>query len=645
MVAAVRSTGWTKPIYYNISENPSVASGVAKAKIDGVTFQWYPTGLVANHEMQGNFLPNVNRYTIPFDTIPEYRNKGKMVYEFDAADVLKPYLYPAIAKSFRKAGFNWATQFAYDPMGMAHVNTEYQTHYLNLAYTPAKAISLMIAKEVFMYVNRQTDLGNAALDTAFGPFSISYHRATSEMNAPDKFFHAAATESKPADISRLKQMAGVGSNPVVSYSGTGAWFLDKLTEGVWRLEVMPDAIHIRDPFERASPNKNVTAIRWKNHNMSVALPDLGSGFGIQGLNKGNSLQTKATVNTFSAGPGVYLLTAEGKMLPSNASLPFQGAMDEFAAPKAGNENIIEVRHSAPSEMIAGQPNQIEIMALAPAGASVMLIPNRSWGGFASGRGGMRPIPMTESKPYHYTATLPAEIMQPGPLYYRIVVQDGEKYIQFPGAVEENPFAWDAYHRESYQTMVVGEEQQVTLLDPTTDRALLYPSFRRGQQTSYGPAKDPAKLVLKVETGQMDTGQYFAVQQYVGDRILQRSGHLQTGNYNLYVEIKNNGRESNKLNIILVTKQGNAYACSAAMDKDTRFINCSPSMFSKSNYTLLPRPYPGFMPLQFSGDAQSTNFNWNDLERIELNFGPDIDGLKTSATYKVDIGRVWLERNN
>jgi hypothetical protein len=46
-----------------------------------------------------------------------------------------------MARSFRRAGFQWATQFAYDPMATAYANTEYQTHYVNLAYTPSKAIA------------------------------------------------------------------------------------------------------------------------------------------------------------------------------------------------------------------------------------------------------------------------------------------------------------------------------------------------------------------------------------------------------------------------------------------------------------------------------------------------------------------------
>jgi hypothetical protein len=89
MATAVRSTGWIKPVFYNISESPSYAGAIASANVEGHSFQWYPTGLVANYTLQGNYLPNVDRYHIPFiDTVPAFKNKARMVYEFDAGDVL-----------------------------------------------------------------------------------------------------------------------------------------------------------------------------------------------------------------------------------------------------------------------------------------------------------------------------------------------------------------------------------------------------------------------------------------------------------------------------------------------------------------------------------------------------------------------------
>jgi hypothetical protein len=326
LVNAVKSTGFNKPLFYNISQNPWCADAVAASDVVGFSFQWYPTGLVAGHELKGNFLPHVDKYHIPFDTIPAFAKKALMVYEFDAADLLQSNMYPAMARSYRQAGFQWATQFAYDPMAIAQVNTEYQTHYLNLAYTPGKAISMLIASEVFHKWPRSKNAGAFPADTVFDAFSVSYKQQLSEMNTAQQFYYSNTTQTKPVNSASLQHVAGVGQSPIVIYTGSGAYFLDKIEAGVWRLELMPDAIHAHDPFEKTSPDKMVTGIEWNTHPMQVMLPDLGKGFSIKGLNEGNRYAATANGDRFDIQPGAYLLVKNGKSA-GNAS-------KEFAAPAA-----------------------------------------------------------------------------------------------------------------------------------------------------------------------------------------------------------------------------------------------------------------------------------------------------------------------
>lgn len=338
MVKAIRGTGWTKPIFYNISESPKYADAIVKADVQGHSFQWYPTGLVSGHTLKGNYLPHVSRYHIPFDTIPEFKNRAKMVYEFDAGDVLDSYMYPAMAKSFRVAGFQWATQFAYDPMATAQGNTEYQTHYLNMAYTPSKAISLLIASKAFHQLPRAKE---QASDTSFGPFRLSYAASLSEMNAAQEFYYSNTTSSRPVDPKNLKHIAGVGSSPLVQYNGTGTYFIDKLADGVWRLEVMPDAIYLSDPFERTSPDKMVTGIRWAKHDMQFDLSDLGASFAIKALNAANTYTASAVGGKFQISPGAYLLTRDGVSSTLNGSSKWSDIqLGEFVAPKDMQSPVI-----------------------------------------------------------------------------------------------------------------------------------------------------------------------------------------------------------------------------------------------------------------------------------------------------------------
>ncbi len=132
------------------------------------------------------------------------------------------------------------------------------------------------------------------------------------MNEAHEFFYSNTANTKPVDVNKMQHVAGIGSSAVVAYNGNGAYFLDKLDDGVWRLEVMPDAIHIRDPFERPSPKKEVTRIQWRANNIQIMLPDLGSGFAITCLNEGNNFSGILTSNNFQIQPGTYLLTRSGK---------------------------------------------------------------------------------------------------------------------------------------------------------------------------------------------------------------------------------------------------------------------------------------------------------------------------------------------
>lgn len=333
MMAAIKGIGWTKPVFYNISESPWYADAVAASNANGFSFQWYPTGLVSGHEQLGNLLPNVDRYIIPFDTIPAFKNKPRMVYEFESADVMQPYMYPAMARSFKAAGFQWATQFAYDPMATAYANTEYQTHYLNLAYTPSKAISLLIAGKVFQQVPIYKSYGSYPADTLFGAFRLSYKQQLSEMNAPAEFYYTNSTSTLPVQAKNLQHIAGVGSSQVIKYTGTGAYFLDKISPGVWRLEVMPDAVKLRDPFEKTSLDRAVTSIVSGPGEMQINLPDLGKGFGVKPLNvKGNLLAAKGMQLTVK--PGIYLLKRNRLTWPVLAANTKVGylRMNEFYAP-------------------------------------------------------------------------------------------------------------------------------------------------------------------------------------------------------------------------------------------------------------------------------------------------------------------------
>ncbi len=640
LAAAVRSTGWSKPLYYNISQSPYYADAVAKAAIDGVSFQWYPTGLVANQEVQGNFLPNVDHYTIPYDTIPEYRKKSRMVYEFDAADVLQSCMYPAIARSFREAGFQWATQFAYDPMALAYANTEYQTHYLNLAYTPSKAISLLIAAKVFHRVPRLKSYGSYPADSSFDAFRVSFKESLSEMNSEQEFYYSNSTNSNPVNSIKLQHLAGVGSSPVVHYDGSGAYFLDKAGEGLWRLEVMPDAIHIRDPFERASPKKEVTRIEWQRQAMTILLPDLGEGFSIKGLNTGNNYTTTVTGNSFSIEPGTYLITstkAKGKTF----SIGKMGALDmnEFVAPQSfSNEPF--VKHIPYTEVSSGTSFTIEatIVGLGT-GDKITVQVNKLGGGF----GQSRLITMTRRASCDYIAEVPMELATPGVLNYRIIIQKANgDYIVFPGNYKSNPFAWDYYNNDTWQTFVAAVNSGLEIFNPTNDRnARIYPTFRRGFQTSYITGANPGQLILRLATNELSGDHIMGFQYTFTGKLKGRESETFD---KLVIRARATGAEQVKAKITLTNADANSFSASITLSNSFRDIEVPLHGMVLDSVLLLPVPYPGFMPLWFKGSGAPGVFKLSEAQRIQVIIGNDVPPAEFNKPYSMEIESIWFQKN-
>ena len=105
----------------------------------------------------------------------------------------------------------------------------------------------------------------------------------------------------------------------MAYEGEGIYFLDKVRPGVWRLEVYPDAVPVRDPFEPPSPDKIVTRAIRRAWPMTLDLPDLGDTFTVQPVTAGNPRTERAVGGRFTVTPGVYVLSAAGPV--DAATLP------------------------------------------------------------------------------------------------------------------------------------------------------------------------------------------------------------------------------------------------------------------------------------------------------------------------------------
>jgi len=617
MAAAIRGTGCRKPVFYNIAENPQVHEAILNAKVDGLTYQWYPEGLVSGHTLRGNFLPYVDQYPIPYRQDAHFTSKAKMVYEFESADILQPIMYPAMARSFRAAGFQWATQFAYDPLAIAYANTEYQTHYLNLAYTPSKALSLLIAGQVFRQVKRGQQMRPYPADSTFGAFRISYREQLSEMNTPEAFYYTSTTRTTPQKPAALQHVAGVGSSPVVTYEGTGAYFLDKLAPGVWRLEVMPDAVQVQDPFAQASLRRTVTRIEWNAHPLRLALAELGQAYSVRGLNEGNTTQTQATAGTLTVRPGVYLLAAPTSSTAAWTAQTRVGTLrlGEFVAPTP-TATSPQVVHTAYPQVAAGQPLclKAQIVGLAPTD-SVLLVAQHYYGRTQT-------LPMQRVSYPSFEAVIPAELLYPGQLRYWIVVKQANKTTTFPGNFAGSPRNWDYAHPEHWEAAIVPAATPLPLFTAATD----YDQVELGRigegsyadyVTSPTTGALAVRLLGKPQTGAnaTDSGPAVCLRAYFGDKVQGR--HLDMDNSKELVLTGSASQAGTAVQVVLVTKDAAAYSATVTLGTDRQLVRVPLTSFRPAPLLLSPRPYPSFLPLHSQAANQLPALRLTEAEVLQV----------------------------
>ncbi|RTQ49666.1 membrane or secreted protein [Hymenobacter gummosus] len=642
MVRAMRATGLQKPIFYNIAENYPVHEAILDANVDGITFQWYPQGLVSGHELRGNLLPYVDQYPIPYRNDPRFKRRAKMVYEFESADVLQPIMYPLMARSFREAGFQWATQFAYDPLAIAPYNTEYQTHYLNLAYTPAKALSLLIAGKVFREVKRSQPFRRYPADSTFGPFRVSYRQQLSEMNTEEEFYHTNSTRTQPKKPAKLQHVAGVGSSPLVTYGGSGAYFLDRLAAGIWRLEVLPDAVPVRDPFETASLRKAVTYLEWNEQPLTVNLPGLGADFSLRGLNPGNPAQATASGTRLTVRPGVYLLAARGQSTAAFGADTPLGALKlgEFVAPAPTKQPPL-LRHQPYAQATAGQPLRLRVL-VGGAGPqdSLLLVAQHFYGR-------TRTLPMTRGAGATAEAEVPAELLYPGLLRYWVVLKrPGQPALTFPGGAEGQPRDWDFFSPQRWEVPVVAAGTPVSLYQPARDQPR---TEVRGTENAFSgwadyvtSAPDGAlalRLVVpttKADAGPAAPGPSVSLRAYFADYLTGRASEL-GGVKELVVKARSN-QPAAAVKVALLTKDAAAYAAPLRLSAEWQTIRIPLSRLQPDALLITPRPYPGFLPLQFRPASQPPQLRLSEAEVLQV----VVNGPAVGAPIQVDIESVQLQ---
>ena len=587
---AVRSTGCRKLVFHNVSQDFRIGEAIRRSKVQGVTFHQYPTGLNAGHELTGNHLRTVDAY--PDMLRPELSRMPRIVYEFDAPDLREATMYPAMVRMFRSVGGQFAAMFAYDMLGTASRNLGWQTHHLNLAYTPRKAMSAVIAAEAMRRLPRMRAYGPYPQNTRFGDFRVSYEDDLAELVATDAFLYAGSTRSVPPDPAALRRIAGHGSSPTVQYAGEGTYFLDRVRAGVWRLEVYPDAVPVRDPFEPPSLDKIVTRAIRRAWPMTVTLPDLGASFAVQPIASARSGTERATAGRFIVTPGVYILSGAGPV--DLATLPaVVGRVDlaEYHGPPTDSLPLSVLSLAAPA-VLTGRDAEIRarIVDEAPPDSATLFF-RATTGSFYRG------FAMRPAGAYEYAATVPAAALREGPAEFLITIFRGDSGVTFPERLPSLPWAWNYHGRASWKLDVATPTTPLRLFDPRADAPRLAftrigDAGRRGlfRLVLSGVTGQPAfHLELPVDSSGWSPEDYTA-SLMIGDGIRARRETVNAADA-VRVRLRGLGPRQT-LHVTLMEDDGTSWTTAVPVDSAWSERSLPVGGFAAGRGVLLPQSFPG-----------------------------------------------------
>ena len=628
LVKAVRDTGCRKLTFFNVSQDFAIAPAIKRSQVDGITFGWYPTSLVAGHTLKGNFLQAVDAY--PGMLTPELKNKPRIVYEFDQADLLSGYLYPAMARTFRSVGGQFATMFAYDMLQTAPYNLGWQTHYLNLVHTPRKALSAMIAAEAMRRLPRMQSYGRYPDSTRFGDFRVSYENDASELNADDAFMNAGDTQTAPRNIRALQRIAGFGSSPLVDYEGTGAYFLDKIGDGVWRLEVYPDEVLIRDPFEPPQPGQVVSRLLYRAWPMTLHLPDLGNNFFARPLGGAAAVDAaprRAERATLPIEPGVWLLSvgdrADLESLPSQVSRV--GLREYHINQKVSYPDL--VLPLAAKEYPAGEPAVIRVRVADDTLPDEVDLWLRAAGTHDFGKA----LIMQRTRGNDYAATLPAAMLPAGNYQYAVTVKTSERVTTFPDGYPRQPADWPLHTGNLWSLRVIPAGTALRLFDPKVDYASL--SFvRPGEQyrTPFfhlipGESDDESALSLEMPDLGKDTPERYAAALYVGESIAARKSDMARAE-TLSIQLRAVQGAQRNVEVTLIEQDGTAWSTSIVAHAPWERVQVALREFKNTRSIHIPSPYPGLWNYWREGAAHrgaaGDHLRADQIERLQLTVTPN-----------------------
>lgn len=325
MYALVRECGAKQPVIwshnwpkYRNSNRMDIFEGVLDSDIDGVSCCSYPgQSLVPSDYWDNPEDLSAEDYTGWFSengydwmNSAEYASKAKVIYEFETFFNQSAYLYPVMALFFRSYGIQAASMWTYTMAEYARYHAG--SHFLSLTCTPRKTASFIVAKALFETTPLGTAFNYASPNEQTGAnYAISKSRDVCVFSDKDRLYYSGdITEWSPVEISRtVKHIAGTGNSPLVSYSGSGLYFMDDEEDGL-HITLEPNYEWVGEPWNSKAGGLVTSLDETTANTLSIQLEQWTGGnytvYKVTG-NKEEKLLDTGSLTELELVPGEYVV--------------------------------------------------------------------------------------------------------------------------------------------------------------------------------------------------------------------------------------------------------------------------------------------------------------------------------------------------
>ena len=253
--------------------NQDIFDGVSASDADLVAFCNYPgQDLAGQNYWERRYDFTTNDFSSWFK---DYRNdetgygwaltdkfasKGKVVYEFETFFNQSAYMYPIQATYFRSFGVQSASMWTYTFNEIAQYVGG--SHYLNVRTTPGKMAAFLVAQQIFRNEDHLTGFSSSPNEQTGANYAISKARNGAVWSSADTFIHSCEINDgwnplPPAET--VKHIVGYKSSPLVSYTGTGLYFIDDEGDEL-KITLLPNVEVKGDIFTGATYGKEKTKL-------------------------------------------------------------------------------------------------------------------------------------------------------------------------------------------------------------------------------------------------------------------------------------------------------------------------------------------------------------------------------------------------